>query len=72
MSIKQPLLALLLLALLFGGCTTLDVPHETSQALPASDSAFGRSIQAQVAPIRANRAFACYPIVPRLSQPAPS
>jgi putative cardiolipin synthase len=47
----------LLLALLFGGCTTLDVPHEPSQALPASNSAFGRSIQAQVAPHQGQSGF---------------
>ncbi|MFJ3367051.1 phospholipase D family protein [Pseudomonas sp. NPDC086251] len=57
MRIKQPLLPLLLLALLFGGCTTLDVPHEPSQALPASNSAFGRSIQAQVAPHQGQSGF---------------
>ena len=57
MRITQPLLALLLLVLLFGGCTTLNVPHEPSQALPASDSAFGRSIQAQVAPHQGQSGF---------------
>ena len=57
MRIKQPLPALLLLALLSGGCTTLDVPHEPSQALPARDSAFGRSIQAQVAPHQGQSGF---------------
>jgi putative cardiolipin synthase len=55
--IKQPLLALLLLAVLFGGCTTLNVPNEPSQALPASDSAFGRSIQAQAAPHQGQSGF---------------
>lgn len=57
MRIKQPLLALLLLALLFGGCTTLNVPYEPSQALPASNSAFGRSIQAQAAPHQGQSGF---------------
>ncbi|BCX68763.1 phospholipase D family protein [Pseudomonas izuensis] len=57
MRIKQPLLALLLLVLLFDGCTTLNVPHEPSQALPASDSAFGRSIQAQAAPHQGQSGF---------------
>ena len=42
---------------LFGGCTTLNVPHEPSQALPASGSAFGRSIQAQVAPHQGQSGF---------------
>jgi putative cardiolipin synthase len=55
--IKQPLLALLLLTLLFGGCTTPNFPHEPSQALPANDSAFGRSIQAQVAPHQGQSGF---------------
>jgi putative cardiolipin synthase len=34
---------------LLGGCASFDVQREPSQALPASDSAFGRSIQAQAA-----------------------
>jgi putative cardiolipin synthase len=55
--IKQPQLAPLLLTLLFGGCTTLNVPDEPSQALPASDSPFGRSIQAQVAPHKGQSGF---------------
>jgi len=46
-----------LLAVLFGGCTTLNVPNEPSQALPASDSAFGRSIQAQAAPHQGQSGF---------------
>jgi putative cardiolipin synthase len=46
---RQPLPALLLLASFLGGCATLDVPREPSQALPANDSSFGRSIQAQAA-----------------------
>jgi putative cardiolipin synthase len=55
--IRQPLLALLLLASLFGGCTTLNVPREPSQALPAIHSAFGRSIQAQAAPHQGRSGF---------------
>ena len=43
--------------MLFGGCTTLNVPNEPSQALPASDSAFGRSIQAQAAPHQGQSGF---------------
>ena len=50
MSFRQPLLALLMLASLLSGCASLDVPREPSQALPASDSSFGCSIQAQAAP----------------------
>jgi putative cardiolipin synthase len=55
--IEQPLPALLLLSLLFGGCTTPNVPTEPSQALPASDSAFGRSIQAQATPHQGQSGF---------------
>ncbi|GID04836.1 phospholipase D family protein [Pseudomonas sp. 008] len=57
MGIRQPLLALLLLASLLGGCTTLNIPREPSQALPAADSAFGRSIQAQAAPHQGQSGF---------------
>jgi len=56
-SLRQPLLALLLLASFLSGCATLDVPREPSQALPASDSAFGRSIQAQAAPYKGQSGF---------------
>ncbi len=38
-----------LLVTLISGCATLNVPREPSQALPAAESAFGRSIQAQAA-----------------------
>lgn len=34
---------------LISGCATLNLPREPSQALPAAESAFGRSIQAQAA-----------------------
>ncbi|VVP18765.1 Cardiolipin synthase C [Pseudomonas fluorescens] len=37
----------MLLALLLAGCATTRLPHEFSEAIAASDSAFGRSIQAQ-------------------------
>jgi len=37
-----PLLLVLLLGL--AGCTSVSAPRETSQALPAHDSAFGRSV----------------------------
>ena len=57
MRIRQPLLALLLLTSLLGGCTTLNVSREPSQALPAADSAFGRSIQAQAAPHEGQSGF---------------
>ncbi|PNG42313.1 phospholipase [Pseudomonas asplenii] len=57
MSFRQPLLALLLLASFLSGCASLDVPREPSQALPASDSSFGRSIQAQAAPYQGRSGF---------------
>ncbi|WP_085630195.1 MULTISPECIES: phospholipase D family protein [unclassified Pseudomonas] len=57
MSFRQPLSVLLLLTALLGGCATLDVPREPSQALPASASAFGRSIQAQAAPHNGQSGF---------------
>jgi len=55
--VRQPLLALLLLASFLGGCATVNVAREPSQALPASDSAFGRSIQAQAAPHEGKSGF---------------
>ncbi|KAA0988599.1 phospholipase D family protein [Pseudomonas sp. ANT_J12] len=57
MSLRQPLLALLLLASFLSGCASLDVPREPSQALPATDSSFGRSIQAQAAPHQGQSGF---------------
>ncbi|WP_095187931.1 phospholipase D family protein [Pseudomonas sp. Irchel 3E19] len=57
MSFRQPLLALLMLASLLSGCASLDVPREPSQALPASGSSFGRSIQAQAAPYQGRSGF---------------
>ncbi|MHC8289956.1 phospholipase D family protein [Pseudomonas sp. XS1P51] len=57
MRVRQPLLALLLLASFLGSCASFDVPREPSQALPASDSAFGRSVQAQAAPHEGKSGF---------------
>ncbi|HEX4549001.1 phospholipase D family protein [Pseudomonas sp.] len=57
MSFRQPLLALLMFASLLSGCASLDVPREPSQALPASNSSFGRSIQAQAAPWQGRSGF---------------
>nr|WP_207203862.1 phospholipase D family protein [Pseudomonas sp. TH31] len=51
------MLALLLLASFLGGCANLDVPRPPSQALPAADSSFGRSIQAQAAPHQGQSGF---------------
>lgn len=47
----------MLIALCLSGCASLDVPHVPSQALPAADSAFGRSIQAQAAPYQGRSGF---------------
>jgi len=47
----------LLLALLLNGCASLDVSREPSQALPAGNSAFGRSIQALAAPHQGQSGF---------------
>jgi putative cardiolipin synthase len=47
----------MLIALCLSGCASLDVPHEPSQALPAAESAFGRSIQAQAAPHQGRSGF---------------
>jgi putative cardiolipin synthase len=46
-----------LLASFLGGCASLDVQREPSQALPANDSAFGRSVQAQAAPHQGQSGF---------------
>jgi len=51
----------LLFALCVSGCANLSVPREPSQALPASDSAFGRSIQAQAAPHEGRSGFRLLP-----------
>jgi putative cardiolipin synthase len=59
--IRPPLLALLLLASLLGGCASVHVQREPSQTLPASDSAFGRSIQAQAAPHQGQSGFRLLP-----------
>ncbi|WP_178119005.1 phospholipase D family protein [Pseudomonas akapageensis] len=39
----------LFLGLTLGGCATANPPHKLSEALPANESAFGRSVQAEVA-----------------------
>ena len=57
MRVTKPLLALVLLASFLGGCASLDVQREPSQALPANDSAFGRSVQAQAAPHQGQSGF---------------
>ncbi|WNZ87055.1 phospholipase D family protein [Pseudomonas sp. P108] len=57
MKTRQPLFIFLLLVLLFAGCATVNVSHEPSQALPARDSAFGRSVLAQAAPHQGKSGF---------------
>ena len=57
MRVTKPLLALVLLASFLGGCASLDAQREPSQALPANDSAFGRSVQAQAAPHQGQSGF---------------
>ncbi|MBX9406363.1 phospholipase D family protein [Pseudomonas baetica] len=57
MSSRHALALALLVALLLSGCTTLDVPRTPSQALPAKESAFGRSIQTQAAPHQGQSGF---------------
>ncbi|MEB0205048.1 phospholipase D family protein [Pseudomonas sp. CCC3.1] len=52
---------MLLFALCLGGCSTLEVNRAPSQSLPASDSAFGRSIQAQAAPYQGRSGFRLLP-----------
>ncbi|CAI8774552.1 cardiolipin synthase C [Pseudomonas sp. IT-P176] len=53
---KKALLCLMLAALL-SSCASLNVPREPSQALPAAESSFGRSIQAQAAPHEGRSGF---------------
>ncbi|MBK5537931.1 phospholipase D family protein [Pseudomonas sp. TH05] len=57
MRLKQAFALLLLITAGLSGCATLNVPREPSQALPATESAFGRSIQAQAAPYQGRSGF---------------
>ncbi len=57
MRVRQNLLAVLLFASFLSGCASVDVQRHPSQALPASDSAFGRSVQAQAAPYQGRSGF---------------
>ncbi|ALE90442.1 phospholipase D-like domain-containing protein [Pseudomonas versuta] len=52
---------MLFFALLLGGCSTLDAPREPSQATPAIESSFGRSIMAQAAPYQGRSGFRLLP-----------
>ncbi|MGE7993724.1 phospholipase D family protein [Pseudomonas sp. NPDC089554] len=53
----------LLLALLLGlsGCASVSTPRETSQALPANQSSFGRSVLRQAAPYEGRSGFRLLP-----------
>jgi putative cardiolipin synthase len=53
--------AALFLALLVVGCTPTRLPHEFSEAIPASESAFGRSLQTQAAPHEGRSGFRLLP-----------
>ncbi|WP_178081869.1 phospholipase D family protein [Pseudomonas sp. FW300-N1A1] len=53
----RPVLLLVLLLTLMSGCASLDVAREPSQALPASESSFGRLIQAQAAAYQGRSGF---------------
>ena len=57
MRLKQAFALLLLITAGLSGCATLNAPREPSQALPATESAFGRSIQAQAAPYQGRSGF---------------
>jgi putative cardiolipin synthase len=54
-----PLLLVLLLGLT--ACASVGTPRETSQALPASESAFGRSVLRQAAPYEGRSGFRLLP-----------
>jgi putative cardiolipin synthase len=51
----------LLLTLLLAGCATPRLPHEKSEAIPAGESAFGRSIQAAAAQQEGRSGFRLLP-----------
>ena len=58
----QRLLPFFLLgALALGGCATVPAPRIPSDALPAAQSSFGRSIQAQAAPYQGRSGFRLLP-----------
>jgi putative cardiolipin synthase len=58
---KWALPLLLAVALCVGGCAHTPTPDRPSQALPAADSAFGRSIMAQAAPHEGRSGFRLLP-----------
>ncbi|MCW2269054.1 phospholipase D family protein [Pseudomonas sp. JUb96] len=54
-----PVMLSLMLGL--GGCATVSQPHEVTQALPAGDSAFGRSVQRQASAYEGRSGFRLLP-----------
>lgn len=52
---------LLMLALTLAGCATSSTPRTVTQALPASDSAFGRSVQRQASAHEGRSGFRLLP-----------
>ncbi|MFJ4344870.1 phospholipase D family protein [Pseudomonas sp. NPDC089401] len=61
MSLQRALPLLLVLLLGLNGCASVGTPRETSQALPASDSALGRSVLRQAAPYQGRSGFRLLP-----------
>ena len=62
------------LALLLGlsGCASVSTPRQVSQTLPASESAFGRSVQRQAAPYDGRSGFRLLPNSNEAFRAAPS
>lgn len=61
MRLQRALPLLLVLLLSLSGCASIGTPRETSQALPASESAFGRSVLRQAAPYEGRSGFRLLP-----------
>ncbi|WP_194788745.1 phospholipase D family protein [Pseudomonas sp. UFMG81] len=61
MRLQQVQPALLALLLGLSGCASTGTPRDVSQALPASESAFGRSVQRQAAPYEGRSGFRLLP-----------
>lgn len=61
MRLQRALPLLLVLLLGVAGCTSISAPRETSQALPAHESAFGRSVLRQAAPYGGRSGFRLLP-----------
>lgn len=61
MRFQRALPLLLVLSLGLSGCASTSAPREVSQALPASQSAFGRSVQRQAEPHEGRSGFRLLP-----------